>query len=293
MMTVVRSCMSSRSPAVPGARSPHPGRWWPRPGADLRIHEHGPGQGDALALAAGEAHAAFAEIAVVALGQGADEVVGVGAAGGRLDFLGWRPGGRRRCCSARGAEQVGCCGTMASWARSCARGSSRMSLPSSSMPRTGIIEALQQFEQRDLAGAGGAHERQAAPRSMPGRYRPGPRVGARGVGEAHGYQAMAGLGPSWPRACRRPAARSVASISSSSRSAAPAARCRSPQTSDRVAKPVPTISRVEHERRQLAAAHGAADHVRPPPYIIAARPPRAPGSPRRRAGRAGGPASGR
>jgi hypothetical protein len=49
---------------------------------DLRIHEHGPGQGHALALAAGQAHAAFAEIAVVALGEGTDEVVGVGAAGG-------------------------------------------------------------------------------------------------------------------------------------------------------------------------------------------------------------------
>jgi hypothetical protein len=45
---------------------------------DVRIGEHGAGDGDALALPAGEAQAALADRRVVTLGQFGDEVVGVG-----------------------------------------------------------------------------------------------------------------------------------------------------------------------------------------------------------------------
>ena len=54
---------------------------------DGGVADEGAGDGDALALAAGEALAAFAEGGVVALREGLDEVVGVGFAGGGDDFL--------------------------------------------------------------------------------------------------------------------------------------------------------------------------------------------------------------
>jgi hypothetical protein len=54
---------------------------------DGGVADEGAGDGDALALAAGEALAAFAERGVVALRQGLDEVVRVGFAGGGDDFL--------------------------------------------------------------------------------------------------------------------------------------------------------------------------------------------------------------
>ena len=44
------------------------------------VLQHGAGNRDALALAAREAHAALAQEGVVALGQGADEIVGKGGA---------------------------------------------------------------------------------------------------------------------------------------------------------------------------------------------------------------------
>ncbi len=54
---------------------------------DARIGENGAGDGDALALAAGKFGAARADEGVIALGQRGDEIVGVGLAGGVLDFL--------------------------------------------------------------------------------------------------------------------------------------------------------------------------------------------------------------
>ena len=54
---------------------------------DGRILEQGPGDGQALALAAGQGGAGLRQGGVVALGQGADEVVGVGLPGGRLHRL--------------------------------------------------------------------------------------------------------------------------------------------------------------------------------------------------------------
>ena len=54
---------------------------------DGRVADKGAGDGDALALATGEALAAFAEGRVVAVGQCADEVVRVGFAGGLDDFV--------------------------------------------------------------------------------------------------------------------------------------------------------------------------------------------------------------
>ncbi len=69
---------------------------------DGGVFEDGAGDGEALAFAAGETHAFFADDGVVALGHAQDEVVGEGHA--------WRPAGRagggcragrRRCCCGR------------------------------------------------------------------------------------------------------------------------------------------------------------------------------------------------
>ena len=54
---------------------------------DLRIGEQGAGERDPLALAPGEQGALLADDGVVAVRQGADEVVRLGRAGGRLDLL--------------------------------------------------------------------------------------------------------------------------------------------------------------------------------------------------------------
>lgn len=51
------------------------------------VGEDGPGEGDALALAAGEGEPVFADGRVVAVGQVGDEPVGLGGAGGGLDLL--------------------------------------------------------------------------------------------------------------------------------------------------------------------------------------------------------------
>ena len=49
---------------------------------EARVGEDRAGEGDALALAAGEGEALFADDGVVAVGQGGDEAVGLGGAGG-------------------------------------------------------------------------------------------------------------------------------------------------------------------------------------------------------------------
>ena len=54
---------------------------------DPRVGEQGAGDRDALALAAGEGQAALADPGLVAVGQLADEVVGLGAARRRFDLL--------------------------------------------------------------------------------------------------------------------------------------------------------------------------------------------------------------
>lgn len=51
------------------------------------VGEDGPGQRDALALAAGEGEALLADLGVVPGGQRPDEPLGLGGAGGRLDLL--------------------------------------------------------------------------------------------------------------------------------------------------------------------------------------------------------------
>ena len=64
---------------------------------DARVADDGARQGDALALPAGELLAALADLGVVAVGQGADEVVGLGGDGAAgLAARARRWAGRRR-----------------------------------------------------------------------------------------------------------------------------------------------------------------------------------------------------
>ena len=53
---------------------------------DFRVIEYCPGQGDTLALSAGQSYALFAQVAGVAFRQLRDEFVGMGRPGGRQDF---------------------------------------------------------------------------------------------------------------------------------------------------------------------------------------------------------------
>ncbi len=54
---------------------------------DRGVFEEGAGDGDALNLPAGEAHAAFADYGLIAVRQLADEIVRVGHGGGGVDLL--------------------------------------------------------------------------------------------------------------------------------------------------------------------------------------------------------------
>ena len=100
MMNVVRPAIASRSPALIarlGGRVDRGGGVVED--QDPRIGEQGAGDRHPLALAAGEGQAALADAGVVAVGQFADEGVGLGEARRRFDLLAARRArGRRRCC---------------------------------------------------------------------------------------------------------------------------------------------------------------------------------------------------
>ena len=124
---------------------------------DRRVDQQGPGDGDALALAAGQGVAPLADDRVVALGQLADELVGARPP--------WRPprcrrsrprACRRRCCpGSRAEKRKGSSSTMPTWARRLSRVRSRTSWPSISHRAAGhVVEAGEQPGHRRLARAG-------------------------------------------------------------------------------------------------------------------------------------------
>jgi hypothetical protein len=127
-----------------------------------------------------------------------------------------------------------------------------------------IVEALQQFEQRRLARAGRAHERQAAPRldaqgHMVQRRRVGPgRVGeaqaavpCRRVPEGHGRRRVIQLAGCLDQ-LQQPFRGAGGALQ-----VAPDLRQGGEAAADHRG--------VEHERRQLAAAHAPLITSRPPP----------------------------
>jgi hypothetical protein len=94
MTTVVRWRIRPSRAAGPCARSPRRGPSGFVEEQDRPVGEDGAGDGDALALTAGQAHAALAQVGVVALGQARDELVGEGGAQAASRRRGWRRGGR-------------------------------------------------------------------------------------------------------------------------------------------------------------------------------------------------------
>ncbi len=133
---------------------------------DRRVLEQRPGQREALALAAGEAHAALAHRGVEPLGQRLDEVPGLGGAR-RLDDLGL--GGVRLAVgdvvAHRALEQVDVLADQADGPAQ--RGqlelADRLAIDAD-LARRGIVEAQQQLDQGRLARAGGADQCQGMPR---------------------------------------------------------------------------------------------------------------------------------
>ena len=88
MMKVVRPAIASRRPGLDrrlGGRVDRGGGVVED--QDARVGEQGAGDRHPLALAAGEGEAALADAGLVAVGQFADEAVGLGAPRRRFDLL--------------------------------------------------------------------------------------------------------------------------------------------------------------------------------------------------------------
>ena len=133
---------------------------------DRRVLEQRPGQREALALAAGEAHAALAHRGIEPLGQRLDEAPRLGGPG-RLDHL--RLVGLRLpvgdVVAHRALEQVDVLADQADGAaqRGEAHRIDRLAVDTYA-PGVRVVEAQQQLDQGRLAGAGGAHQGQGMAR---------------------------------------------------------------------------------------------------------------------------------
>ena len=163
MTSVVRPAHRRlRARPAPCARSRRRARWWLRPAAAAAGSSASRARCDALALAARQAHAALAEVGVVALGQGADEVVREGGLGGgdHLVVAGARAG-RSGCSPARWSRRSRCpaarcrCAGAASASASVAH---RHAVDRHAALLR-VVEAQQQLQHGALAGAAGADQR--------------------------------------------------------------------------------------------------------------------------------------
>ena len=155
---------------------------------DRRVLEDGPGDRHALALAARQAHPAVADDRVVALGQGADEVVGVGGPGGGDHLVVGRVQPAVRGCSraTRAAEQRRLLGDQADRARA-GWPRSRRGCPChrcGSCRCVHVPQARDEADERRLARPGRADQREGLPcPDVEGRGRAGPvgRAGSANV----------------------------------------------------------------------------------------------------------------
>ena len=184
---------------------------------DRRVAQQRPGDGDALALAARQARAAFADHGLVAVGQRLDEVVRVGGAGdGDEVGLAGVGAAQTQVVLDRAVEQVGVLCHHRDHPAHCL-GIERAQVVAADTHRAAlrIVQTEQQADDGRFAGtagadnadtlAGGDAERQALMRGAP----------AAGVGEAHGVErdvrrqpvivirAQAGRGRDMGWGCRR------------------------------------------------------------------------------------------
>ena len=127
---------------------------------DGRVADHGAGDGDALALPAGEHAAALADAGVVAVGQAQDEVVGVGGRGGGGDVLVGGVGAAPADVVGDGAVEDECLledgGDVAPQVGECEV--AQVDVVEGDRPGVGVVGAQQQLGERGLARAAGADD---------------------------------------------------------------------------------------------------------------------------------------
>ena len=127
---------------------------------DGGVAEQRAGDGDALALATGQPDAALAHHRLIALRQARDELVGVGAAGGRAQIVQRRPGLAEAEVVLDGAvEEVRVLlhdGDLRAKVLEAQR--AHVAAADADAPALGIVEAQEQSRDRGLAGAARPHE---------------------------------------------------------------------------------------------------------------------------------------
>ena len=212
-----------------------------------RVLEHGACDGQALLLAAGQAHAFLAEVGRITLWQCREEVVRfrIARRGGDVFFA---------CIEATVADVLG--GVRAEQhgilrhqrdlgAQGLRIESAQVDAVEAHAAGVGIVEAHQQLQHRALAGAGGADQRDGFARPHVQReIRERGGLGPRGIAEFDVFEADFARGARRQRE-RRGGRRDVRALASSSamRPMPPAARCSSAHTSVSAAtEPVPIIA---------------------------------------------------
>ena len=232
-----------------------------------RVAQDGPRDGDALALPAGQPDALLAQEGREASGRrsrNSQRRRGLGR-GAHL-VIAWPRAGRSGCCPRHRPRR-----SPAPAGRGrCGRGTPRVELAQvdaveQDAAGCGIVEAQQQLEDAGLAGARRADQRHRLAGSRPrGRSRRAPaRSGWDGIGEATRPRSDSAPCCAAGSGSGLAGARIAGSVSSSSnrRSAAPAARCRSPATSLEPADSAGHDRCEEDEGRELAGGEPAGQHV--------------------------------
>ncbi len=162
---------------------------------DGGVAQQGPGDGNALALPAGEAGAAFADHGLIAVGQGRDEFVGVGGAGNGGEFgLGGIRAAETEIFLHGAVEQVGVLRNHRDRAADCVGlQSAQVAVADADGAGLRVVEAEQQADDGGFAGAAGADDADAlAGGDGEGERAVGGAAGA-GIGEADIFEADAGV----------------------------------------------------------------------------------------------------
>ena len=133
------------------------------------VLEEGAGDGEALALAAGERLAALADDEVVAAGLAHDEPVRLGAAGGVLDLgVGGVGLADAQVLADRAVEQAGVLEHHGHGVAERGQGEPRgCPCRRAGCGRVGVAQALEEGQRRGLAGAGGADQGHGLGRARP------------------------------------------------------------------------------------------------------------------------------